>query len=271
MVGYGLAAVAVLASQWHFFRRTVLPQYALVEAGGGLQHRWKAQMIAYAWPFAIWGVPSWGQLVSDRWALQLFSSTREVGLFAVLYQLGYYPISIVTSLIVQLLVPVYYERSGDGRDPTRIRQVHSLNLRLMWAALALTLLASVLAVFFHRGVFAILVAPEYREVSWLLPGVVLSSGLLATGQIVSILLQVSVQTRRMIAPRVGVAGIAIGVNVLGAMLYGTPGIVAGGILVSACYLAWMLLLVRPRQILVCSPDQRDMESPALIIGGHDGR
>jgi O-antigen/teichoic acid export membrane protein len=242
MLGYGLAILLVVASQGWFFRRTVSGQTDGADSDPYDPRQWRADLLRYAWPFAVWGVPAWAHFVSDRWALQVFCSTQDVALYAALFQLGYYPVTVATALITQLLAPVYFERAGDGRDEHRIRGVYSLNWHLTLVIIALTLLMAVVAACFHGVIFAALVPADYRSVSWLLPGLVLSGGLFAAGQVVSLSLHVGVQTYRLVAPQVAVAISGAAINLIAAMLFGVRGVVGAGILISTAYVIWVVLL-----------------------------
>jgi len=244
MLGYLLATLLVLLSQFWFFRRILLPTNGLSADGTASPQHWETQMLAYSWPFAVWGIFTWAQIASDRWALQMFASTREVGLYAALYQLGYYPITILTGLIVQLVAPVFFQRAGNASDPSRMRQIHTLNRRLTMAALFLTGAAALLAFVLHGIVFTWLVAPEYRTISWLLPGMVLAGGLFATGQLAGISLLSGTETRSLLSLKVVTAIVGALLNIFGAAWWGIIGVVGAGVIFSTVYLLWILHLVR---------------------------
>lgn len=246
MLGYGLAMLVVLSSQGWFFRRTLSSQDDANQIGQSHQRSWMAEIFAYAWPFAVWGLPAWAQLASDRWALQGFASIEDVGRYAVLYQLGHYPITIGTNLMVQLVAPVFFQRAGDASDPSRLRHVYCLNRRLTIAALALTAVAALLAYGLHELVFRFLVASEYRTVSWLLPGMVLAGGLYASGQLAVVSLLSGAQTRALILPKVVTAIIGVILNILGAAFYGISGVVVAMVITATAYLLWMLCLTKVR-------------------------
>jgi O-antigen/teichoic acid export membrane protein len=244
MLGYGLASMLVLLSQTWFFKRQLLPTEESRSDMPADPQQWSSKMFGYAWPFASWGIFTWAQMASDRWALQIFTSTREVGLYAVLYQLGYFPITILTGLVVQLVAPVFFQQAGDASDTFRMRQVHALNWRLTLSALILAVVMTVVVLALHGFVFRLLVASEYQSVSWLLPGMVLSGGFFATGQFAVISLLINTESRRLLFPKVfaGTAGIML--NFLGASWFGVPGVVAANLVVSAGYLLWILCIVR---------------------------
>ncbi|MCX5701470.1 MAG: lipopolysaccharide biosynthesis protein [Candidatus Omnitrophica bacterium] len=254
MLGYMIGALLVLLSQFWFFKRKLLPTRNLSSSIKVLPWHWETKMFTYAWPFALWGIFTWAQLASDRWALKIFTGTREVGLYAVLYQLGYYPIAIFSGLITQLVAPVFFQRVGDASDPSRMWQVHILNWRLTVVTLFITGIATLLAFSLHRSIFRYLVAPEYREISWLLPGMVLAGGLFASGQCGSIIFQIGMETRSLLLPKVLTAIVGVLLNILGAAYWGVVGVVAASVIFYFSYTLWILILVRLRYKLLVSGD-----------------
>lgn len=244
--GYALAILVVLVSQGWFFRRTLLSDGDVADTGDSSQGRWKTEIFTYAWPFAVWGIPIWAQFASDRWSLQAFCSMKDVGRYAVLYQLGYYPVTISTNLIVQLIYPVFFHRAGDASDPSRLRHVYGLNRRLTMVALVFTVMAVALAWVLHGTVFRFLAAPEYRMVSWMLPAMVLAGGLFATAQLAVVSVLSGARTHRLILPKIVTALLGVLLNVLGAAYYGMMGVVCAMVVAAAVYLFWILCLVRNR-------------------------
>ena len=235
MGGYAAAVALVLCSQLWFFRQ-VVPKGAVDIAGA---NPWQAKIWEYSWPFVAWGIFGWAQQASDRWALQLFGSTQEVGLYAALFQLGYYPITVVNGLLGQFLAPIFFERSGDATDIGRNAAVTRLSWRLTLLGLACTAVAVLTALAFHTLIFRVLVAGKYAAVSWLLPWVLLAGGVFAAAQTIALNLMSQMRTRAMMAAKVvtGVVGIAF--NFLFGRLYGIAGVVLGGVLFSILYFAWM--------------------------------
>ncbi len=245
MVGYVAAILLVLASQKRFFHCTLWSQdQARARAQALDQDRWRTAMLSYAWPFITWAFLEWARLASGRWGLQIFCTTREVGLYAVLYQLGYYPLTLFTQLATSFLAPIYFQRIGDASDPTRIQGVHGLGAKLMWGAIITTLLATGTAALLHRQLFALLVAEEYRSVSFLLPGLILAGGLGAAARFITTLFQARLRVKDLIVPRVVSETLGLSGNIVGAALLGVPGVVLANVVYALVSLLWIALLFR---------------------------
>jgi len=245
MMGYALAAFLVLPSQTYFFRRKVLTLPGMQNQPTTLTvHGWRRKLRDYALPISGWGVFTWGQMSSDRWALQISASTSNVGYFAVLYRLGYYPITLITGLVTQLITPILFQKAGDATDASRMQTAVRVNQWLTLASLAITAVATVLAYFLHGPIFSILVAPEYRDISWLLPWIILTGGLFATGQIATISLLSEANTRRLIAPKIGTAVFATALNFAAAHWYGLAGVIFAGVISGLVYVVWIVALTR---------------------------
>jgi O-antigen/teichoic acid export membrane protein len=248
MLGYAMAAALVLGSQWVFFRRTIRP---LAGDEPAFQQRdvreMAGKMWGYGWPFAAWGLFTWGQSASDRWALQCFRTTSDVGLYQALYQLGYYPMMLFSGLFVQLVTPILFARAGDGSDSLRVDHTRRLINTMAGGLAGVTVLAVVAMFFLREPVFALLVAPEYRAVASFAPGMMLASGLFACGQVASLNLFSSAETRLLIAPKVLTAILGAALNYVGAWLWGIKGVVAGSVVFSMVYLVWVLCLANARR------------------------
>ena len=237
MTGYALASFAVALSQFGFFKQRIA---SLAEGEPpAASDRWFAEMKTYAWPFVTWGVFTWAQMASDRWALELFAGTHEVGLYTVLYQLGFYPLQMLATLLVQVAAPVLYARAGDATDPARLAHAFRLTRLLALATVAATILGTLTAAVVHPLVGRLLLAEAYRGVTYLFPWMVAAGGLFATGQVMALLFMLANQSRMLIAPKIVTAIAGIAMNVAGAWLYGTRGVIAATIAFSLLFCAWL--------------------------------
>jgi O-antigen/teichoic acid export membrane protein len=238
MAGYVLAMLLVLVSQALFFRRRLV-SVSMTSAG---DPGWRDQIWQFAWPFAAFGLFTWAQVASARWALEMFASTEDVGFYAVLFQLGVYPMSILTAMAIQYLAPIFYQRAGDAQDALRNENVRVLGARLTSTTLSLTFVATAAVFLLHQWIFRWFVAENYRSVSYLLPWLVLAGGLIAAAQTVELNLMSMLKTRSMLRVKVVTAIAGVIFNYLGARYYGILGVVAANILFAVPYFLWMLYL-----------------------------
>lgn len=238
MAGYALAAVLVLMSQ-HWMLRRILPDIV----GAGVSDSrgrasWEVRVVAYGWPFALWGAALTVQTASARWSLQLFEAAEVVGFSAVLYHVGHYPVSLAVGVLSKFVSPVMFNRAGAeiGRGNEGAVKLGRL---LVASAVAVTLVGTAVAWQTHEWIFALLVAPEYRSVSWLLPGQVLASGLLVSAQSATLLPLVSSESKGLIKPKIVSAGVGTALNAVGAWQYGLVGVVFAGVLYGAISYLWI--------------------------------
>lgn len=238
MIGYALATVIVLASQVYFFRK-LLP-------GPGdeitTKKEWRQKIWNFSWPISTFGLFTWMNVISDRWALELFSSTYEVGQYAALYQIGYYPVSLASGLVMQFLSPILYQRAGPATDLQRVVEVYGMSWRLTFMSLVITGVVFLIVLVFHDRLFRIFVAKEYLSVSYLLPWMILAGGIFVSGQTLALGLMSQMKTKVQIFPKISTAVIGVMLNFILAYQFGIDGVVAAAVCFSLLFLFWYIAL-----------------------------
>jgi O-antigen/teichoic acid export membrane protein len=237
--GQFVAAGAVLASQLLFFaarfgRQAKLPQAA--------SRQFEREMRAYAIPFGTWSVFTWLQSSADRWALQVFASSHDVGIYAVVFGLSMFPMTLAGRIIVQVAAPILFQRAGPGITPGRVRQAFVLTVALATLMGVATVAGSTMAVLLHKYVFQILVAAPFRAESSLLPLGIAAAGLYNVAQILSLIPQHVQDSRSLIAPMVGSALIGTCLAFAGGWLAGVQGVFVSEVGFAIVYLIWVSLV-----------------------------
>lgn len=242
MSGFTAAAGVVLVSQAFFLRRAVsVSQSCSRPVDSDVERTLRRKLWIYARPFSSWGIFTWAQVASDRWALESFANTRSVGLYQVLYQFGYYPISLVSVFLMQLAQPILFKRAGSCEDEARMKGAYAIIRRLFVATLSASVAATVIAALAGGRLFHLLLPSAYGSVARYLPLMVLSSGIFACGQIASLKHGLSMDPRSLIAPKIATALLGACLNFAGAFAFGVAGVAWASVTFSATYCLWVLL------------------------------
>jgi len=147
-------------------------------------------------------------------------------------------------MAMQFLAPIFYQRAGDASDSKRNTDVKKMSWLLGCSVLGVTLFAFLIVFFSHAYLFHLFVAKEYASVSYLLPWLILSGGIFAAGQTISLDLMSQMKTNSMVAPKI-ITALGGGIlNFVGAYLFGIKGIVFANVIFSASYFIWMILISR---------------------------
>ena len=244
MTGYVLAMLIVLVSQYGFLRRIMHLEHGSGTITNTKTKEWLNRIFAYSWPFASWGVLDWLNSASDRWALNAFASTREVGLYVAIFQLGYYPFIILAGMGIQLLSPIFFQHASDASDPNGVFKIYVLGWKITLFAIFFTLMTTVLSALFHKAIFSLLVAKEYAVVSSLLPGMVLAGGLFISAQFCTIALHAQQTTKFLIIPNNVSCLMGLSLTIIGAAWYGVTGVVVASVMYSVIRLLWIVFIFR---------------------------
>lgn len=239
LIGYTFAIMAVTVSQYCFLRRSIL--------GGNMScvdsAPWMRELWAYSWPIAAAGLFNWGYYASQRWALELYATTSEVGQFYAMTQIAYVPISLAGAMFITFLTPILFSRAGDASSRDRLKDSHRIILRVAVFGLALTALAAIVSAFAHPIVFRLLVAAEYRSISGYMPYVVAAAGILQVSQSLAVLVTIENETSRFLPLAVFGNAVTALLNLYSTSRWGVSGLVASMVVGAILHLAWMTLIV----------------------------
>jgi len=243
-----ISSTVVLFSQLFFLR-------GIRESGPSLESNstnyWIREIWRYGLPFAGWGLFSWVQQSSDRWAIEYFGSSYEVGYYSVLFQLGYAPMAILTTIGVNFLTPILFGIAGDNSDSVRKKNVERIGLQATTLSLLFTFAMFIVSFALHSWVFKMLVFNEYRSYSYLLPWFVLAGGIFSSGEVISLRLMSELKTSKMFVIKVATSIIGALMNVFCAYYAGMRGVVFALTVFSTIYFICMFLvgvINKPRKI-----------------------
>lgn len=163
LLGYLLGAMLVTASQAVFVwkREDVRVNWSTPDPDHQQLRASFGELWAFAGPVAIWSVMAAVSAYSDRWVLQGLFGPREVGIYFGLYQIANAPISLLSAVLGQLLVPVIFERAG---TLTTAVQEEDASRLFRWSVLLMgltTLLFTIAMGFFSRFLVMLVTTGEF--------------------------------------------------------------------------------------------------------------
>lgn len=239
VIGYALSTLCVTFSQLFFLSR-LIPRQKEVSAN---LVPWMGQMWTYSWPMVAGGLFNWGYYSSQRWALELFATTGEVGKFYALTQIAYTPICMGGAMVLSFLTPILFARVGNATDQDRIRDTHRIIMRVAAVGLGLTLSMAAIGVFAHELVFRLMVASSYRSISMYMPHVILAAGILQVSQSLLLLVTIENQTRKILPLAIIGNSITAIMNLYFTRRWGIDGLIISMVAGASLHLVWVISIV----------------------------
>lgn len=243
---FSISAFVVTVSQFNFLKKNW--NIVGITSHRSADKKWIHSILKFAWPFSVWGLFTWAQQASDRWALEHYATTAEVGKYVTVFQLGYAPIVLLTTLVTSFLTPIFYQRYGSGSDVLMKKSVHRLTRLITLFCIIVTISGFLFTFFLHSWIFDFFVAPPFHSASKFLPWMVVAGGLFATGQFLSLKLMTEFRPNVMIASKIVPATLGIVMNVWAASQFGIAGVVGSLVAFGFVYFVWTYWLANERSV-----------------------
>lgn len=199
------------------------------------QRQWAYEMFLFAWPASIWGVFTWAQLVVDRWSLQFFYSTAEVGLYATVLQLGYFPMSLSMGMLGTFLTPIIFAKTDDQSRRMDETQDVMWGKVFLWGVMA-TIVSALIGWSLKDLIFNLFTAEAFRGMSVYLPAMVLAGGLYGTASLLQVRLMSHMRMVQLAKIMVASALFGVLLTLWLASVWGVYGVVLAKVLFSVIYL-----------------------------------
>lgn len=238
LLAYCLGLVVVVARQIFHVRLLLHSEENNRKKIDASNREWSREILIFALPISFWGIFTWAQQAADRWALEAFRSTVEVGFYGVLLQLGFFPMTVLMGVLGTFLAPIIFEKTDD--QSRSIKREHDLVWRkLLYILLGFSSLAALVAYLGTDWLLILLVSESYRHVGPLLPLMVLAGGFYGTAGLLSMRLMSHMRTVQL--ARIMISSSVIGVVLIAFMTlyYGILGTVLAKLLFGAIYLIMM--------------------------------
>jgi len=234
-VGLAVGIIVVLVAQYRSVPAAATR--AVADVRGAFDELWR-----YGRYFLGWGALGGIQLVSDVWALKLFTNDAVVGVYGLASLIAASTIASVGGVLTQFVYPIAFERAGAGRSADRVQPAVRLVREISTVMAVLTIAALAIVLLFGPELVQLVSAPTFAAAAVLLPGIILAAGIQQTANVLGLVPMIRTDMRRYSLLRVGTSILAILLNVVGAWLGGVYGLVAALIVGSLVCLVGIVLL-----------------------------
>ena len=177
MWGYLIPTLAILFLVEHFYKNVIKEDLnrSLIRPCNTVDaQKVGKEILAFSWPFCVWGIFVWIHQSCDRWSLLAFHGADVVGAFSVVSLLAAYPLMFASGVMMNLFMPVAYERAGDLSSRSGLKSAYKLILA-MAAVYGLGAVALIgFFALFHETIILLMSNAEYVRFSYLLPTLTLS-------------------------------------------------------------------------------------------------
>ena len=243
MIIYILVSVIILLSQIFFFLKCFKSNINELRDMQLLRMTsWLKKIISFSLPIMVGGFFNWGFISSQRWALNMFSSIENVGLFSVLSQFTYVPIVLVGGTFLSLITPIIYDKAGSMENLFKVKKTELLIYKISLFIFFSTVFFSLISVFFGENILKYFVSEKYYSVSKYIPYMIFSAGLLQASSVISLVISLNNKTFAFLYVSIVVNSIVIICNFLFTWLYGLSGLIFSLIFGSVLHLVVMYVL-----------------------------
>jgi O-antigen/teichoic acid export membrane protein len=183
--------------------------------------KFKKDIIAYSYPYTIWGITTAIQTSSERWALGLFYSPDKVANYAVINLLGFQSLNILFAMITSFISPLIFQANRN------IKSANIIIKKTILLFISITFIcASMLYVGGHHAILFIS-TPKYliENINFLLFISCVSACIFNIAQVHSLKYMRSLNTKNLIPVHVVSSILGIIFNLLFTYNWGIVGLV----------------------------------------------
>lgn len=200
----------------------------------------KKEIIKYAQNFCLWGAFAWLQTFLDKFLLKDYTNSSAVAIYAVYYQYGFFPFTILSSVISQYITPIYFSKTGNDTAGMLVflkKLLVNTLLFLFITCLILPILSYYIAPFFIR----VLTTKEYLKFIQYFPIIVLAGCFYCYSQILTVPLLHSDLVKKIRFPKIASSVLAVILFALLAPKYNLLGILTALMVSNIFYFVVILI------------------------------
>ena len=202
------------------------------------------EILAFSYPFCIWGIFGWIHQSCDRWALVTYQGADVVGAYSVIAQLAVYPLVFGSSILSTFFLPIAYERAGGLLSKDAVKAANKILFTMTGLYIVGAAILVLLFYIFHHQLVLMVSNQKYSEFSHLLPALTVSWSFYFLGQILCGFGLLSNKPGVYLLPILTSGILAAGAVFYLASGYGPLGVIWGLGITGFIYASWCLIIAR---------------------------
>lgn len=196
----------------------------------------KKRLIIYASPFLIWGISAWLQMNGEKWIINGYLTTADVGVYAIMMALVNALIVVPSNIISEFSIPLIFKQYADLTKKENIETGNNyIRVNIILVA-GLTLIGSALTYLLGEELILIISNNTYTTFWYLLPLFCLGSGLFLTGQAQATLGLALNLPQKYLGTKITTGVLSVALNLYLINHYGIKGVAYTSVIVGVFYI-----------------------------------
>jgi len=227
----------------YMFRKFVPPVHKESSYSDSQKEIIKTVMI-YISPFLIWGIAGWFQLNGEKWIINGVLSVTDVGIYAVMMAIVNALVVIPNNIITEFATPIIFKQFADMNNKENVVTGYYYIKINMLIVLLITGISTLLTFIWGNELITLISSKEYTVYWYILPLLVLGTGLFYTGQAQTMLGLGLSKPQKYIAPKLIIGIGSLGINFFFVSFFGLTGIAYSILLIGLLYVLYITLVNR---------------------------
>jgi O-antigen/teichoic acid export membrane protein len=224
-----------------FLFRKYIPASDEEEAKGNQKDIIKTVMV-YISPFLIWALAGWFQLNGEKWIINGVLSVSDVGIYAVMMAIVNALVVIPNNIVTEFATPIIFKQFADMNNRKNIIIGYTYIKINMAFILLVTILSTVITFLWGKTIINLISSENYTLYWYILPALVMGTGLFYTGQALTLLGLGMNQPQKYITPKIAIGMGSLGINYLFVSKAGIEGIAYSIMLIGLLYVLYIAVV-----------------------------
>jgi O-antigen/teichoic acid export membrane protein len=242
----GVHLILCFFEHWMLLKRRVLnwtPVFS-IRSIFDLKSDGKRSIYNYGKNFVYWGVFGWAQVFLDKWIISEYLGKGTVGIYTVYYQYGFFPFVILSSIISQYVMTIYFSRSFELSN-----KISFVNRMLFMSVVGIVVGSVFLyfaALYFAPFFIELFTNESYLSEISVFPLLVIAGCFYALGQILAVPLMADDSVKSMRFPKIATVILSVALFFVLVPSYGLNGIIISLVVSNFFYFMSLLIINKLR-------------------------